>query len=381
MIMEGLMNKLFRSLVCAYIFCAISINGFSVKPEVVLEQNLWVSGEDAEISEYRTPVMIRALNGDILAFAGARKISHGDASAKVIIMRRSKNGGNKWGPSVFVVDDYMNTDGLNLGNAIVDEQTGAIIFIYSFCIHNECDFSKYTPTNFKTVSYDHGYTWSPPVDLAEKSPFFEGWNWAPGPGYGIQKKLAPNVGRLFACGHWGNSTYGLMTCIYSDDHGETWTQSEFTVYLPNNMTKNVGDFTPGEPQIVELSDGRLLINARNQHFFHSRNRLIFYSDDGGKTFPMSNLRVDLTLLEPGCFASTLIHQGVMFFSNPFDKSSRVNMTLRWSLDEGMSWAGSLGIYSKGSGYSCLSPIDDNHIGLLFEKDGYKEMHFVKIKFA
>ncbi|XP_071950110.1 sialidase-1-like [Antedon mediterranea] len=369
-----------KSLFCVYLYYVALTDCMTVTPEIVLEQSLWISTKDAEISEYRTPIMVRAPNGDLLAFSGARKTSHGDASAKVIMMRRSEDGGNKWGPSIFVVDDYQNTDGLNMGNVIVDEQTGAIIIIYCFCIHNQCDFKKFTPTNYKTVSYDNGYTWTPSVNLADKSPFFEGWNWAPGPGYGIQKKFEPNVGRLFSCGHWGNTTYGLMTCVYSDDHGETWTQSEFLVYLPNNMPKKAGDFTPGEPQIVELSDGRLLINARNQHFFHSQNRLIFYSDDGGKTFPLSKMRVDTTLIEPGCFGSTLLYRDVMFFSNPFDAKGRVNMTLHWSLNEGLDWAGGLNIYTKGSAYSCLSPIDDNHIGLLFEKDGYKEMYFVKIKF-
>ncbi|XP_033119791.1 sialidase-1-like [Anneissia japonica] len=378
--MAGQVSRILGSFY-VFLICIVTADGLTVKPEIVLEKNVWVSGEDAEISEYRTPIMIQAPNGDVLAFAGARKTSHGDASAKVITMRRSKDLGINWGPSVFVVDDYMNRDGLNLGNIIVDEQTSSIIIIYSFCIHNACDPSKYYPTNFKKVSFDNGYTWAESVDLAEKSPFFKGWNWAPGPGYGIQKKIAPNVGRLLSCGHVvANATYGAMTCIYSDDHGDTWNKSEMLVFLPNNMKKNIGDFTPGEPQILELSNGRLLINARNEHYFHSKNRLIFYSDDGGKTFPLSKLRVDEALIEPRCNANTLLHQGVMFFSNPASTTSRVNMTLRWSLDEGISWTGSLVVYSNNSEYSCLSPIDDNHVGLLFEKDNYKEMYFVKIKF-
>ena len=55
------------------------------------------------------------------------------------------------------------------------------------------------------------------------------------------------------------------------------------------------------------------------------------------------------------------------------------MTLRWSTDYGMTWAGSMNVYTGGSEYSCLAPIDFNHIGLLYERDSYKEIAFAKIR--
>lgn len=94
---------------------------------------------------------------------------------------------------------------------------------------------------------------------------------------------------------------------------------------------------------------------------------------------MKQLRFDPTLIDPPCQGSVLVYNGFTFFSNPANSSQRVNMTLRWSSDYGMTWDGSMIVYAGGSEYSCLAPIDINHIGLLYEKDGYKEISFAKIR--
>ena len=72
-------------------------------------------------------------------------------------------------------------------------------------------------------------------------------------------------------------------------------------------------------------------------------------------------------------------QKVLFFSNPNNKYSRSNMTIKASLDEGMTWPEEFQVElneEEGYGYSCLAMVDENHIGILYE--GIKELYFQKI---
>ena len=112
-------------------------------------------------------------------------------------------------------DGGANPDGLNLGNIIIDEEEKSILILYCFCVRDKCNPRRPAST-FMTKSYDWGYTWTPPVDLAEKSKFFLEWHWCPGPGYGIQKMYPPKKGRLIACGHTVSFPDMIMICIYSD---------------------------------------------------------------------------------------------------------------------------------------------------------------------
>ena len=54
------------------------------------------------------------------------------------------------------------------------------------------------------------------------------------------------------------------------------------------------------------------------------------------------------------------------------------MTLKVSRDEGMTWPSSMWtLYDqrRGFGYSCLTQIDAEHVGVLYE--GERELYFVR----
>ena len=103
------------------------------------------------------------------------------------------------------------------------------------------------------------------------------------------------------------------------------------------------------------------------------------SFDGGETFPISTLKAKEELIDPSVCGSILNFNDVMFFSSAFNAKSRVNLTLHWSFDSGVSYPNLLNIYEKGSAYSCLSTIDENHIGIAYEKDPNKYISFVKVQ--
>ena len=194
----------------------------SIKPLVVSEQLIWEHSSEGEVSTYRIPVLIQVPTGDLLAFSEARKYSSSDSGAKFIAMRRSMNGGDSWGSSVFILNDYLVKDGLNLGTVLVDYDNNMLFLIHSFCVHTLCNgTASEKPTGVYMVSSSNwGYSWSDPVNLGDKNPLLNKYYFAPGPGYGIQKKYAPYKGRLVTCGHGYGATLAsddsAMHCIYSD---------------------------------------------------------------------------------------------------------------------------------------------------------------------
>ena len=71
---------------------------------------------------------------------------------------------------------------------------------------------------------------------------------------------------------------------YSDDGGETYTLSEAVLEKMD------------EAQLVELSDGRVMANMRNDHLTSCDCRAVAISTDGGKTF--GDISYDPALISP-----------------------------------------------------------------------------------
>ena len=69
---------------------------------------------------------------------------------------------------------------------------------------------------------------------------------------------------------------------------------------------------------------------------------------------------------------------LLFFSNPPQVRGRHHMTIKVSADEGMSWPRKWHalIDERFSACSCLTTVDEDKIGLLYE--GPSELYFVRI---
>src|SRR6185369_10250076 len=61
---------------------------------------------DEGVRTFRIPVIVRAHNGDLLAFAEARKKSAADHGDIDIVLKRSRDNGETWGPMELVQDEY-----------------------------------------------------------------------------------------------------------------------------------------------------------------------------------------------------------------------------------------------------------------------------------
>ena len=113
-----------------------------------------------------------------------------------------------------------------------------------------------------------------------------------------------------------------------------------------------------------------MLNMRNNR---GTGRAVYVTRDLGRTWTQH--ASDEQLVEPVCMASLLkapasgnaLRRDLLLFSNPADTAARRNITLRLSMDGGVTWPSSLLLdEGTGWGYSCLTMLDRKTIGILYE---------------
>ena len=328
-------------------------------------QIIFQSGSDG-YDTFRIPAIIISPNGTILAFAEGRKNSRSDAGDIDLVLKRSEDQGKTWSALQVIRDDSTNT----CGNPapVVDQSTGQIFLLTTWNLGEDRESeiidetSQDTRRVFVIHSDDDGATWSDAQEITSDVKK-ENWTWyATGPGAGIQIERGEYQGRLvIPSDHIEAETKHYYShVIYSDDGGETW---------------QLGGRTPehqvNECQVVELTDGRLLLNMRNydrdKHF-----RQVAFTPDGGLTW--MDQHFDTTLVEPICQAGMRRYswpgensENVILFSNPAHPGERVNMTVRASFDDGETWPVKLALHAGPSAYSDLAVLADGTAMCLYER--------------
>lgn len=327
----------------------------------ITQHDLFISGRDG-YHTFRIPALVVSKKGTLLAFCEGRKNSRSDHGDIDIVLKRSRDGGKTWQPMQRVADKGPDT----MGNPcpVVDRDTGTIWLPLTSNLADEglrpilAGTAEGTRRVWIAKSTDDGVTWSEPVEIT-KSTKAPDWTWyATGPGCGIQLR----DGRLVVpCDHVVGSKQWRSHVIYSDDHGKTW-----------NIGGAIGDQV-NECQIVELADGRLMINMRNYDKTGDRDhrRMIAISKDGGLTF--SPPRPDPALVEPICQASLIRFtprsdsgRDALLFANPAD-TKRIKMTVRMSFDEGETWPVARCLHEGPSAYSALAVLPDGTIACFYER--------------
>ena len=125
-----------------------------------------------------------------------------------------------------------------------------------------------------------------------------------------------------------------------------------------------------EAQLVELSNGSVVANMRNNHYFKTPNganyRGFALSNNGGVSF--SSAVADYPSLESPVCQATILRgdDGKVYFANPNDAGSRANMTVKVS-EDGFDFSVLRNVYAGPSAYSCLTNTAvQGKIGLLWE---------------
>jgi sialidase-1 len=160
--------------------------------------------------------------------------------------------------------------------------------------------------------------------------------------------------------------HGRSHGVYSDDHGQTWKLGGATDYAMN------------ECAVIELPDGTLMLNSRSYRGKACRG--ISLSKDGGQTWkPTTD---DPALVESVCQASLIRYcQSVTVFSNPAVPKGRDHLTVRLGDANAKMWNHSRVVCEGSSAYSSLAVLPDGEIGLLYERDSYKELVFARFPLA
>ena len=365
-------------------------------PDGVTKVPLFTPGADG-YPTFRMEALAVSTKGTILAFTEGRKGGSGVHGDVDLMLRRSFDGGKTWGPVQIAIDNGPNT--VCYPTPLVDRETGKIwlaMCMYQAPAHQGTIARGDPPDTCHTWishSNDDGASWAEPIEITEHvKP--EGTTWhAPGAGFGIQM----SNGRLvFPCYHFKAGPENKFrdhqsSVFYSDDHGKSWklggivdryaaeTEVDPSISVEQRIKLNKGWFIPGrtdEAQVVELVDGRLLMNMRSYHC--SYRRAISYSDDGGLNW--SPVTLDEQLFEPICSGSiarlTSTRDGHqknrIIFVNPNGRQPsghrfvREKLTIRLSYDEGKTWPISKVLDPGPAGNLNAIGLPDGRIAVLYE---------------
>ncbi len=326
----------------------------------VSHNEVYVAGEGG-YHTYRIPSLVVTPSGTVLAFAEGRKGGAADSGNIDLVLKRSTDGGASWSPMQVLVDHGPNS--ASNPCPVVDRNTGAIWLLSTRNLGTDRESaiiagtSQATPTVWAMKSQDDGATWSTPLDITS-SVKPRDWTWyATGPGIGIQTRS----GRLVIPANHAEYPGGAHRShlFFSDDGGGTWTLGGSAAAGTN------------ESQVVELTDGRLMLNMRNHPPKSANFRMVATSTDGGRT--LSPARADSALIEPPAQASLLRYapegspgRHRLLFSNPAGPA-RERLTVRMSYDDGATWPVSRVVHDGLAAYSSLTVLPDRSIGVLFER--------------
>ena len=335
---------------------------------------LRTTGDDGA-KAFRIPGLVTTNSGALIAVYDIRWKGWGDLPGDVDVgMLRSTDRGQTWEPQRIIMDmggdgdEKWLADGVGDPAILVDRETNTIFVLATWSHGNRAWNGSGPGTSPEDTgqlmlvsSSDDGVTWSQPRNLTEevKDP---SWSYLlQGPGRGItmgdgtlvfpaQFQLSPDEGRV-----------PHSSVLLSRDHGATWTVG---AAAKSNTT---------EAAVVETQDGVLMLNMRDNR---GGSRSVYTSSDPSKGWTV-HATSRAALVEPVCMAS-LIHvgrevtgkaDGRLIFSNPnVDRGPRRRMALQLSTDFGATWSKRALVLDDGAsaGYSCLTMIDAETVGILYE---------------
>jgi sialidase-1 len=352
------------------------------------------SGKDG-YKVFRIPAIIRAANGNLLAFCEARQ--GGDASEIDLVLKRSADDGKSWG-AIEVVQESEEfrelfeegATAITIGNPapvvdLLDEEHPGRIWL-PFTLEND--------RVFVVSSDDHGATWSARREITQDVKK-DSWGWyATGPVHSIQIERGPHRGRLVVptdhrLGDDGKDRGANGAhAILSDDHGETWRLGAVDDTYEDGLNAN-------ETTVVELNDGTLYFNTRDQNGKAPGTRGETWSHDGGETFltesadwkgfrPVEGV-LDLPVVQG---ALLRVSDDLILFSGPDEDGpsgkGRSDLRIRFSIDEAKTWRDGPLLHTGPAAYSDMVLVSEGRIGVLFEagdagqKSTYQRIDFVVV---
>lgn len=346
------------------------------------------AGDDGSAA-YRIPGLVTTNKGTLLGVYDVRYNSSVDLQEHVDIgLSRSTDGGKTWEkmrlPLAFGETGGLPAaqNGVGDPSILVDTKTNTVWVVAAWThgmgnqrawnsSHPGMDMN-HTAQLVMAKSTDDGKTWSAPINITSqvKNP---DWHFLlQGPGRGITM----NDGTLvFPIQYIGKDRIPNAGIMYSKDRGKTW-------HIHNHARTNTT-----EAQVAEVEPGVLMLNMRDNR---GGSRAVCTTTDLGQTWT-EHVSSRSALQEPVCMASLIsvkaednvTGKDLLIFSNPNSTTKRNHITIKISTDGGKTWLPEHQLMldeGDGWGYSCLTMVDRESIGILYESS-VAHMTFQKIKLS
>ena len=330
------------------------------------------AGDDGAAA-FRIPGLVTTNKGTLLGVYDVRYNSSVDLQEHIDIgLSRSIDGGKTWEkmrlPLAFGEYGELPAaqNGVGDPSILVDTKTNTIWIVAAWThgMGNQRAWwssqqgmdVNHTAQLVLVKSTDDGKTWSEPVNITEQVKHPEWYFLLQGPGRGITMEDGTLV---FPIQYIGKDRIPNAGIMYSKDRGETWT-------IHNHARTNTT-----EAQVAEVVPGTLMLNMRDNR---GGSRAVYTTSDLGMTWK-EHESSRTALPEPVCMASLIsvkaadnvLGKDILIFSNPNTTNARKNITIKISFDGGNTWAHQL-LLDEGEnwGYSCLTMVDKETIGILYE---------------